>query len=147
MTDDRASTRELLCELEQRRDQLGAEGVALVQRWATAFPRGALAFRLIRLAGESNTLLRWRSSGTAHGVRGGRFELIDARDSFVALPDRVRVRVLDFEQRRITINHDYAIAAYRAQRLQILAAQRQALAELRQLHRDAVDRGNPSQPR
>lgn len=147
MIDDRASTRELLCELEQRRDQFEAQGVALVQRWAAAFPRGALAFRLVRLAGESNTLLRWRSSGTAHHVRGGRFELIDVRDSFAALPDRVRAGLLEFEQRRIAINHDYAIAAYRVQRLQMLTSQRQALAQLRRLHRDAVDHGNPSQRR
>lgn len=147
MTDDRASTRELLHDLEQQRDQCAAEGVALVQRWAAAFPRGALVFRLVRLAGESNTLLRWRSCGGGRQVRGGRFELIDARDSFAALPDRVRVRVLEFEQRRIAINHEYAIAAYRVQRLRMLASQRQALAELRRLHRDASNRGNPPQPR
>jgi hypothetical protein len=147
VSDDRASTRERLNELERQRDQLEAEGVRLVQRWGAAFPRGTVPFRLVRLAGESNTLLRWRSSGGGREVRGGRFELIDARALFVALQDRVRIRVLEFEQHRIAINHDYAIAAYRVQRLRMLAAQRQALAELRRLHRDTTERGNPSTPR
>jgi hypothetical protein len=55
--------------------------------------------------------------------------------------------VLDFEQSRTRINYDYAIAAYLAQRARALSEQRQAMAELRRLHRIKLTQGNPPDSR
>lgn len=144
MNANRSDQGELLHELQQQRDALAAEGLCLVQRWAATFPRGALAFRLVRLSGESNTLLRWRSNGRAAIPRGARFELIDAQDLVASLPQRARELLLDIEQQRIAINHGYAVAAYRARRLEMLLAQRDALARLRQLHGHRAPQATPS---
>lgn len=147
MRQHQANLHEQLHDLEQRRQGHGTEGMVLVQRWAQAFPRGTIPFRLVRLYGESNTLLRWRSSGKAWPVRGGRFELAAMQGQFLQLPDTVRARVLDFEQSRTRINYDYAITAYLAQRARALSEQRQALAELRRLHRAKLTQGNPPDSR
>lgn len=128
---DRIALRERLDDACQRRDQWAAEGMALVEQWHQAFPHGTIAFRLVRMTGESNTLLRWRSDAR---VRGGRVELGDIPEALDALPSSVRRRVWRFEQQRIAINFEYAMAAYRAQRLDRLEAQRAALAALRGRH-------------
>lgn len=148
MADDRVSLAEALRDWEHRADQHLAAGIALVQRWCDAFPNASLPFRLARVHGESNTLLRWRSHSRQQGaVRGARFELIDAASSFDALPASVRTVVLDFERRRIQINYDYAVAAYRVQRIKALSNQHMALAELRRLHRSIAEPKTPSSTR
>ena len=148
MADDRVSLTEALRDWEHRADQHLAAGIALVQRWADAFPAASLPFRLARIHGESNTLLRWRSHSRQPGVpRGSRFELIDAASTFNTLPASVRSAVLDFERRRIQINYEYAVAAYRVQRIKALSSQHTALAELRRLHRSIADPETPSSAR
>lgn len=148
MADDRVSLAEALRDWEQRSQQHLATGIALVQRWADTFQAGSLPFRLARIHGESNTLLRWRSHSRLQGTaRGGRFELMDDVHAFQALPASVRTAVLDFERRRIQINYEYATAAYRVQRIKALSSQHAALAELRRLHRSAPERETPSSAR
>jgi hypothetical protein len=148
MADDRVSLAEAQRDWEHRSNQHLAAGIALVQRWADAFPGGSLPFRLARIHGESNTLLRWRSHSRQQGTaRGSRFELIEAASAFNALPASVRTVVLDFERRRIQINYDYAVAAYRVQRIKALSAQHMALAELRRLHRATLAPETPSSAR
>jgi hypothetical protein len=149
MADDRVSLTEALRDWEQRSHKQLAAGVGLVQRWAEAFPASSLPFRLVRLHGESNTLLRWRRCvRKPHQARhGSRFELINDIPAFTALPVSVRSVILDFERRRIQINYEYATAAYRVQRLKALAAQHAALADLRRLHRAALEPETPSSAR
>lgn len=106
-------------------------GQALVVAWRQRFPKGSVPFTLIRLAGESNTLLRWRCSGAGCTPRGGRFELADRPDWLAALAPSVRSRILDFERDRITLNYEYALAVYVHARLLQLERHRLALGQLR----------------
>jgi hypothetical protein len=149
MADDRISLSEALRDWEHRAQQQVAAAIALVHRWADAFPPGSLPFRLARVHGESNTLLRWRRCARrpSPAKHGSRFELIDDPVAFDALPASVRAVVLDFERRRIQINYDYAIAAYRVQRIKTLSSQHAALAELRRAHRVALANETPSSAR
>lgn len=133
----RAATGELRAALAQRQAELVQAGISLVQRWDAAFPRRAMHVRLVRLAGESNTLLRWRCSAAARSVRGGRFELIDEADLLLRLPAAVRQRLLEIERERIELNFEYALIVYQYQRMTVLMQQRSALAELRALHKAA----------
>lgn len=55
------------------------------------------------------------------------------QDLLGALPEAVRGRILDFERRRIEINHEYALVAYAHARLVDLERHRAALARLRRL--------------
>ncbi|MEC9360191.1 MAG: hypothetical protein VX836_20260 [Pseudomonadota bacterium] len=120
-----------LQELRQTQRDLVQQGLALIRQWNDTFPRGTTSFRLARLSGESNTLLRWRRTSDANRTRGHRFELVDQPTLLDALPEAVRPRVLDFEDRRIRLNYEHAIATYRMQRLQELLRRRDALAQLR----------------
>jgi hypothetical protein len=147
MTEVHLGEADILRQLDERRDRFENQGLTLVQCWNEAFPRGALPFRLVRLGGESNTLLRWRSGAGGRQAAGRRLELIQAMDVFAALPEPVRNRVLEIEQQRIAINHEYALAAYAAQQLRRLLSQRNALAQLRRLHHVASRPPNPSRRR
>jgi hypothetical protein len=148
MADNRTSLTEALRDWEHRAQQQLSAGVALVQRWGNAFPAGSMPFRLARIHGESNTLLRWRSHARSqNAARGSRFELIDSAAVFRDLPEPVQAVVLDFERRRIQINYDYAIAAYRVQRMKAVSAHHTALAELRRLHRQTREQEMPTTTR
>ncbi len=147
MTEVHLGEADILRQFDERRDRFENQGLTLVQCWNEAFPRSTLPFRLVRLGGESNTLLRWRSGARARESAGRRFELIQARDIFATLPEPVRKRVLEIEQQRIAINHEYALAAYAAQQLRRLMSQRNALAQLRRLHHAASRLPNPTQRR
>lgn len=137
MADNRANQTEALRDWEQRRQEQLAAGLTLVQRWVDTFPVRSVRFRLVRLAGESNTLLRWRRCARVQNApHGSRFELADDPTVLLALPKSVRTVVLDYERRRLAINYDYAIAAYRVQRLRALQTLQAALAELRRLDRE-----------
>ena len=118
-------------QLAQHTQALELRGQALVAEWRQRFPKGSLPFTLVRLAGESNTLLRWRCSGAGCMPRGGRFELADQPDWLAGLAPAVRSRILDFERDRVALNYEYALAAYAHARLVQLERQRLALAQLR----------------
>lgn len=147
MTEVHLGEADILRQFDESRDRFENQGLRLVQCWNEAFPRGALTFRLVRLGGESNTLLRWRSGAGGRQAAGRRFELIQARDIFATLPEPVRNRVLEIEQQRIAINHEYALAAYAGQQLRRLLSQRDALAQLRRLHHVASRPPNPPRRR
>ena len=124
-------------ELAQRRADLAHRGAALVSEWRQRFPKGTLPINLVRLGGESNTLLRWRSSGAGHQPRGGRIEVAEAHEIICTLPAPVRARILLFEQNRIALNYEYALVVYAQARLLDLERHRTALARLRRT-------GNPA---
>ncbi|MDE0855608.1 MAG: hypothetical protein OSA97_14420 [Nevskia sp.] len=117
--------------LAQRRVSLARQGAELVGNWRQRFGKGVLPFSLVRLGGESNTLLRWRCTGAGCNPRGGRFELEQARDVIARLPAAVRARILDIEKARIELNYQYALAIYGLFRLDDLERRRTALAHLR----------------
>lgn len=119
--------------LAQRRTDIARQGADLVLNWRGRFRKGTLPLGLVRLGGESNTLLRWRCTGAGCLPRGGRVELSEMQDLLVPLPDAVRTRILDFERRRIEINHEYALVTYALARLVDLERHRAALAQLRRL--------------
>ena len=119
--------------LAQRHTDIAHRGADLVLSWRRRFRKGTLPFRLVRLGGESNTLLRWRCAGAGCLPRGGRVELTELQDILVPLPDAVRGRIWDFERRRIEINHEYALLTYAHARLVDLERHRSALAQLRRL--------------
>lgn len=119
--------------LAQRRTDIVHRGADLVLNWRGRFRKGTLPFRLVRLGGESNTLLRWRCAGAGWLPRGGRVELPELQDILVPLPDAVRGRIWEFERRRIEINHEYALVTYAHARLVDLERHRAALAQLRLL--------------
>lgn len=133
----------LVEQLAQQRQGLEVRGQALVAAWRQRFPKGSLPFALVRLAGESNTLLRWRCSGEGCHPRGGRFELANQPDCVAALAPSVRSRIFEFERDRIALNYEYALAAYGQARLQDLDRHRQALGQLRR----TIANGNPAPPR
>jgi hypothetical protein len=103
-------------EAELKAHLLDLEGRRLAQQWTAAFPT-AMPIRLVRIAGESNTLLRWRCSTSTRAVVGGRFELIDELPLIQSLPESVQHRLLDFESSRIQLNFDYAMTLYQSKRL------------------------------
>jgi hypothetical protein len=122
----------LVGQLAQQVQALEARGQALVAGWRQRFPKASLPLTLVRLAGESNTLLRWRCSGAGYVPRGGRFELADRPEFLAALAPAVRSRILDIEHDRIALNYEYALAAYAHARLLQLESHRLAVAQLRQ---------------
>lgn len=122
---------ELRDDLAQQRASLARSGAELVNDWRRRFRKGVLPFGLVRLGGESNTLLRWRCTGGGCSPRGGRFELEQAGDLITGLPPAVRARILDVEKARIELNYQYALAAYALARLDDLERHRTALAQLR----------------
>lgn len=101
-----------------------------MRRWAESFPRGTTGFRLARLAGESNTLLRWRKTAGDATAHGRRFELADDADLVVILPATARLRVLEFERCRIQLNYEHALVSYQIQRFTDLQRHHDALARL-----------------
>ena len=137
-----ALTRLQLAALTQRRQELAQRGVGLAGEWKQRFPKGSLTFTLTRLGGESNTLLRWRCSGTACRPRGGRLELAQLQEDLAALPAPVRLRVLQFEQARIELNYEYALVAYQLARLEDLDKHRVVLAGLRRPANPGATRRN-----
>lgn len=122
---------ELREHLAQQRASLARQGAELVRDWRQRFHKGVLPFSLVRLGGESNTLLRWRCTGAGCRPRGGRFELEQGGDLIAGLPVAVCGRILDFEKTRIEINYQYALATYGLARLDDLERRRTALAHLR----------------
>ncbi len=127
--------------LARRRQELAQGGAALARDWKQRFPKGSLPFTLARLGGESNTLLRWRCSGSkAFRPRGGRIELAQLREGIAALPAPVRARVLQFEQVRIELNYEYALVAYHLARLEDFDRHRAVLAGLRRPANSAANR-------
>ena len=116
-------------------------GAGLTREWRQRFPKGSLPFTLMRLGGESNTLLRWRCSATSCRPRGARLELAQVRERITTLPAPVRGRVLQFEQARIELNYEYALVAYNLARLEDLDNHRTVLAGLRRPANPATTRG------
>lgn len=124
-------TSELREHLAQQHAGLARRGAEVVRDWRQRFRKGVLPFGLVRLGGESNTLLRWRCTGAGCQPRGGRFELEQAGDLIAGLPAAVRARILDVEKVRIELNYRYALVAYALARLDDLERHRTALAQLR----------------
>jgi hypothetical protein len=117
--------------LAQRRVELAQRGAQLVRDWRRRFPKGSLPFHLVRLGGESHTLLRWRCTGAGCDPRGGRIELAEQAPVIASMSPAVRDRLLEAEQARITLNYEYAMASYALARLNDLARHREALGRLR----------------
>lgn len=117
--------------LAQQQADLVRQGAEMVRAWLQRFPKGTLPFALVRLGGESNTLLRWRCSGAGCRPRGGRFELERVVDLIAGLPAAVRARILEVEKARIELNYRYAMTTYALARLDNLERHRIALAQLR----------------
>jgi hypothetical protein len=117
--------------LAQRKLDLAQRGAQLVRDWCRRFPKGSLPFHLVRLGGESHTLLRWRCTGPGCAPRGGRIELADQAALIVGMGAAVRERLLEAEQARITLNYEYALASYALARLNDLSRHREALGRLR----------------
>lgn len=132
--------RGVLDNLARQRQDLAHRGSALLLEWKERFPKGTLPLKLVRMGGESNTLLRWRCSGSAHQPRGGRIELADARMLIEDLSAPVRARILLVEQTRIALNYEYAVVVYAQARLMDVERHRASVSQLRRVGNPAATR-------